>query len=98
MTAQGALEARLTAVVRGRVQGVGFRYYVAATAQRLSLRGFVRNLPDRRSVEVVAEGGRADLESLIARLRSGPPAARVDGVEVAWSAATRQFTAFEVQA
>ena len=56
----------------GRVQGVGFRYFVLDEAARLDLHGFTRNLSDGRSVEVVAEGRRTNLEALLARLRARP--------------------------
>jgi acylphosphatase len=67
-------------LVRGRVQGVGYRYFVLRAAESLSLAGWARNLPDG-SVEVVAEGGEAALEDLEGRLRAGPGLARVSGVE-----------------
>ncbi len=66
--------------VRGRVQGVGFRYFVAAHARALGLHGWARNLRDG-SVEVQAAGPAEALASLEAVLREGPPHARVDGLE-----------------
>ena len=78
--------ARVRAVVRGRVQGVAFRAATLDQARRLGgLSGWVKNLPDR-SVEVLAEGARADVEALLAWCRHGPPAARVDDVQVTWLA------------
>jgi len=68
-------------VVRGRVQGVGFRYFVINEASRLSIAGWARNLPNG-SVEVLASGEDAALDALHRRLGEGPPAARVTGVEV----------------
>jgi acylphosphatase len=67
-------------IVSGRVQGVGFRWFVMREATRLDLAGYVRNLPDG-SVEVVAEGPPAGLASLESALRHGPPAARVQAVD-----------------
>ena len=68
-------------VIAGRVQGVGFRWFVARHARGLGLSGFARNLADGR-VEVVATGGDpAALARLEALLRAGPAHARVDGVE-----------------
>ena len=67
-------------VVEGRVQGVGFRWFVARQAHAAGLRGFVRNLADGR-VEVVAVGPQEALATLEARLHSGPPAAVVERVE-----------------
>jgi acylphosphatase len=66
--------------VRGRVQGVGFRWFVLREAQRLGVVGFVSNLPDG-SVEVVAQGAPAALEALSRALAHGPSLARVDDVE-----------------
>jgi acylphosphatase len=86
---------RLHAVVRGDVQGVGFRYFVQRTAQRLGLRGWVRNNDDG-SVEVVAEGERGPLEELSRALKEGPRAARVDRVETRWPSATGTFRGFDL--
>jgi acylphosphatase len=66
-------------VVRGRVQGVGFRWFVEREARLLGIAGWVRNNHDG-SVEVLAQGTREQLGGLLARLRQGPPAARVDDV------------------
>jgi acylphosphatase len=66
-------------VVRGRVQGVGYRYFVLRQADLLGLAGFARNLADG-SVEVVAEGSEGALADLEARLREGPSFAEVTGV------------------
>ena len=67
-------------LVRGRVQGVGYRYFVQREADALGVTGFVRNLPDG-SVEVVAEGGEQAMAQLEARLREGPSFAHVASVE-----------------
>jgi acylphosphatase len=67
-------------VVRGRVQGVGYRYFVQREADALGVTGFVRNLPDG-SVEVVAEGGEPAVTQLEARLREGPSFATVASVD-----------------
>src|ERR1041385_2733716 len=74
----------LRATVRGRVQGVGFRMYVADAARRLGLGGYVKNQPDG-SVYVLAVGERARLEELLALLWRGPSAARISGVEHDWA-------------
>ncbi len=67
-------------LVHGRVQGVGFRWFVWKTAEHLGLGGLARNLPDG-SVEVVAEGPRPALEQLAQALQRGPPLAQVERVE-----------------
>ncbi|MEP7028957.1 MAG: acylphosphatase [Candidatus Eisenbacteria bacterium] len=74
----------LTVIVRGRVQGVGFRWFACREARAHALSGRVANRPDG-SVELVAAGARADLEALLAALREGPPGSRVTGVEPLWS-------------
>jgi acylphosphatase len=87
------------AVVRGSVQGVNFRYATAVRARKLGLRGFVRNLAGGGEVEVVVEGAREDLESLLQFLHTGPPAARVESVDVSWEAGDRggQFETFTIR-
>lgn len=88
--------ARVRAVARGRVQGVFFRRFVYDAALRLGLTGEVRNLPDGRSVETVAEGPQQRLEELLRLLRQGPPGALVEGVEVAWEPARGEYTTFRI--
>jgi acylphosphatase len=77
---------RVTAWVRGRVQGVGFRWWTRARALELGLTGWALNLDDGR-VEVVAEGSRADCDALVAVLAAGGTPGRVDLVTSRWSAA-----------
>lgn len=69
--------------VTGHVQGVFFRDATRRRALELGLRGWVRNLPDGR-VEACFVGARADCERALAFVRTGPPRARVAGVEVCW--------------
>ena len=89
--------ARLHALVRGRVQGVGFRWFVQELAASRGLTGGVRNLRDR-TVEVEAEGTRADLEEFLDRLREGPSGADVASVDASWFAAAGTYTDFEIWA
>lgn len=70
-----------TIQIRGLVQGVCYRGSAAAQARRLHLEGWIRNLPDG-SVEALATGEPADLARFVAWCRQGPPAARVESVEV----------------
>ena len=86
---------RLTAVVSGHVQGVGFRYWVRREAESLGLTGSATNLMDGR-VEVVAEGERDVCEALLAALRSHATPGAVDDVFVSWSAATGDAKRFVV--
>ena len=88
--------AAVRAVVRGRVQGIGFRDYVLNRAGFLGLSGYVCNLPDGRSVEVVAEGVRPDIEQLLDYLREGPRMSRVDAVDAEWGEATGAYDGFGV--
>jgi len=78
--------ARFLAVVTGRVQGVGFRFFAQDRAREHGLSGSVRNLPDG-SVEVEAEGARPALDAFLGELHQGPPAARVSDVAVRWQGA-----------
>lgn len=89
-------DVRLEARVRGRVQGVGYRYFVLEWAAELNLRGWVGNEPDG-AVTVVAEGPRDHLERLVAALDEGPASAHVEAVSAAWSAATGGFDRFGVR-
>jgi acylphosphatase len=89
--------ARLDATVRGRVQGVGYRYFVLRVAAGFAVTGWVSNEPDG-SVRCVAEGRRAVLEDFLATLRQGPAASRVDAIDVTWTGASGSFTAFGVRA
>jgi acylphosphatase len=94
----GAVDAvaRLDATVRGRVQGVGYRYFALREARRLGLSGWVANESDG-SVHVVAEGRRDALEALLGRLNEGPPAGWVDGVATRWEPARGVAAGFRIE-
>lgn len=81
------------AIVRGRVQGVGFRFYVLREARRLGLAGLVRNRP-AGEVEVFAQGGRPSLRELESLLRRGPLLSRVDHVTLEWGVPVPQTVDF----
>jgi acylphosphatase len=88
---------RVTAWVRGGVQGVGFRWFTRAAALRIGgLHGFVVNLGDGR-VQVVAEGSREKCEQLLAWLRSGDTPGRVDGVTELWDRPRGSYTSFAIR-
>ncbi len=91
-----AAPARLEALVRGRVQGVGFRYFVLREAMGLGLGGFVANQRDG-SVRVQAEGPRGDLLELLDRLREGPPSAIVERVIERWEPARGAGSSFRIE-
>jgi acylphosphatase len=83
-------------VVRGRVQGVGFRWFVEREAHILGVAGWVRNNADG-SVEVLAMGTREQLMGLRSRLREGPRAARVDAVEEAEARPVAGLNTFRIE-
>jgi acylphosphatase len=83
-------------LVRGRVQGVGFRWFVEREAHILGISGWVRNNHDG-SVEVLAQGTRDQLSGLHYRLREGPRAARVDAVEVSEASPVAGLSAFRIE-
>lgn len=87
---------RAHVVVSGLVQGVCFRYATEKEADRRGVSGWVRNLPDGR-VEAVFEGEEEAVEGMIAFCRTGPPAARVDGVEVRREAPSGAYQGFSIR-
>lgn len=95
MTAAGRDRACVHAVVRGDVQGVGFRYFVQRQAWQEQLAGWVRNLPDG-AVECVAQGPRDAVERLLAALREGPAMATVERVDEDWQAEQPGLQDFDV--
>ncbi|MBD3312710.1 acylphosphatase [archaeon] len=86
---------RLHAYVSGVVQGVFFRKNTKEQANRLGLKGWVKNLSDGR-VEVVAEGEESKLKELLEWIHQGPPSASVTGVESEWLESTREFKGFRI--
>jgi acylphosphatase len=84
------------AILKGKVQGVGFRYFVLTRARALGLHGFTRNLEDG-SVEVYAEGERASLEEFERLLAQGPEPARVDEMQARYGEARRRVVGFYVR-
>ncbi len=91
----GAEWIRAQVVVRGRVQGVFFRATAQDHGASLGLTGWIRNLPDGR-VEAVLEGPRDRVDEMVQWCRCGPPLARVEGLDLAWLPATREFTTLRV--
>lgn len=82
--------------IYGRVQGVGFRFWVLAKAQSLNLTGWVRNSEDR-GVEVIAEGEEGKLKDFLGWVRQGPPGAKIEKIEEGWSATKGEFKSFELR-
>lgn len=87
---------RLHIWVIGRVQGVGFRAFVAHAAQNIGLTGWVRNV-GYDQVEALAEGQRSDLEEFALLVRAGPRASRVDESRHEWLPASGEFSNFSVR-
>ncbi len=87
---------RVHAFLSGRVQGVGFRAFTQREARKLELTGWVKNLPDGR-VETVIEGPEAAVTQLLAKLKRGPRAARVSGLEKMEEPARATFRDFTIE-
>lgn len=84
-------------IVRGLVQGVFFRASTETRAKALGLTGYVTNRADGRSVEVVAEGAKEDLDTLLSYLKVGPPRSRVEEVSAEWTPGTGGYSNFSVK-
>jgi acylphosphatase len=82
--------------IHGRVQMVMFRDFTKRFARSLGLVGYVRNCPDG-TVEILAQGGRADLERLLAHIRRGSLLSRVDSIDVEWRSPTQKFDGFVIR-
>lgn len=83
-------------VVRGRVQGVGFRFFTERAAQAEGLSGWIRNREDG-CVELLAEGDRDAVDRFERHLRRGPAASRVEAVEVIDAAPSSRHTGFQIR-
>jgi acylphosphatase len=87
---------RITAIARGRVQGVGYRYFVTDCARKAGVCGFVKNKPDG-SVLIVAEGERNALDVFLKLIRASyEPVIRVDDISVSPGEASGEFSGFWV--
>ena len=89
-------QARVHLVIRGRVQGVFFRYETQTVARQLGLFGWVKNLYDG-SVETIAEGPKEKLEKFIQWCHKGPARAKVESVEIKWENPTGEFKSFTIE-
>jgi acylphosphatase len=87
---------RVQVRVLGRVQGVGYRFFVQRVARELHLTGWVRNEADG-SVVLEAQGTEAPLQELIRELRFGPSLAQVDDLRIDWLDPARQEPGFQVR-
>jgi acylphosphatase len=87
------MQTRAHLVISGRVQGVGFRWFVTDIASSLGLGGWARNLADGK-VEVVLEGERVAIEAAISQCHEGPRSASVSGITADWDEKPEGFTSF----
>jgi acylphosphatase len=87
---------RVSVIVQGRVQGVAFRHYTCQRALELGVTGWVRNLPDG-AVEGLFEGDGAAVAALVEWCRSGPPAARVDRLDIRDGVYRGEFDGFSIR-
>lgn len=83
-------------VLKGRVQGVGFRWWTRQTAERLGIVGTVRNLPDG-TVEVMARGDAEAVERFADKMRAGPSVARVDEVREVAASLSEKVDTFAIE-
>ncbi len=97
MTQQQELQSRLHIWVTGRVQGVGFRMFVYGSASRLNLVGWVRNRYNG-DVEIIAQGPRDKLFTLLSEVRLGPPASIITDVKYVWEEPDGKFNRFDLAA
>lgn len=90
-----AINQCVLAHVRGRVQGVGFRYFTLQAANDLNLFGWVKNLPNG-DVEALAVGPESALHLWLEHLKKGPPLSKVDALNVQWLDQFDTFTEFRI--
>lgn len=89
-------KARAHLFISGRVQGVFYRAFTEEVARSHGITGWSRNMSDGR-VEALFEGERDSIDSAIASCRTGPPAARVDGIDITWEEYKGEFNTFSVK-
>ncbi len=89
------MTSRVDMIIKGRVQGVGYRYFTIHHAKELGITGHVKNCPDG-TVSVVAEGDEKDLLKFMAHLKEGPAMASVSHISQDWKEPTQSFSGFTV--
>jgi len=90
------MKKRVHLLIRGLVQGVGFRFFAYRVATDLGITGFVRNLPDG-AVEILAEGEEDALRRFVEYMKGGPRSAVVESVEENWAESQEEFTSFSIK-
>ncbi|MCX8030796.1 MAG: acylphosphatase [Thermodesulfovibrionales bacterium] len=83
-------------IIEGKVQGVFFRAFTKEVADSLGLKGWVRNLPNRK-VEAVFEGNKEDIETAISRCYIGPPMSMVINIDIRWEDKVEGFSDFRIR-
>ncbi len=92
----GQNELRAEILANGLVQGVGFRYFVVINAEKLNLKGYVKNLYTGEVLTVI-EGTRHMIEALFDQIKIGPRSGQVRNATITWEASKNEFTTFEVR-
>ncbi|MDI6782764.1 MAG: acylphosphatase [bacterium] len=87
---------QFTALIHGRVQGVGYRFFAERVANQLGITGYAKNLWNG-DVEVVAQAEKAVLETFLAKLREGPRLSKVTEIEVEWQPVSKLYPNFDIQ-
>ena len=82
-------------IIKGKVQGVSFRYFTLKQAQKLNIVGWVRNIPNG-TVEAVAQGNKKNLELFIKKLKEGSSLSRVDDVILNWEHQKKDYENFAI--
>lgn len=90
------MNTRVRLLIRGRVQGVGFRWFITGIASTLGLAGWIKNLADG-TVEVVFEGRREDIEAAMKHCHEGPRSAVVSGINADWSQELEGLNTFDIR-
>jgi len=83
-------------LITGRVQGVGFRYFVTSTAEKFPIKGYVRNL-ETGSVEIEVEGEKTKVHQFVTAVRSGPRNAQVSDFQLEWKPYENKYEDFSVK-
>ena len=95
MTTQSEEILKVNLTISGKVQGVGFRYFVLRQAQELSINGWVSNKPNG-DVGALAQAEKVDLERFISKVKKGPSFSRVEDVSLNWVNEAEQYFGFEI--
>ena len=88
------MEVNAKIIVKGRVQGVGFRWFVQQKAKKFAVSGYVKNL-DNGDVEIEAEGDRGRVEQLLKSVKVGPTFSKVRNVVIEWQKFTGKYDSFD---